>query len=274
MPVGLGGKGSYEAVWRLVPPLVAPGSLQMAVDWWLWDQLRQGLGRPALRFYSWSPVAISLGYHQRRWPQIWEGLEWQGQALEMVRRPTGGRAVLHHGDLTYMVVGSGLGGDRPQTYRAIVEFLIQGWRKLGLDLQYGQGGRGYAQIANCFAIATPADLVLANGTKFIGSAQLWRGNQVLQHGSMRLNPDQGLFQQIFGTSLSHPCPFPWDRMSDLDGLIRSLLAAAGDCWQVEFEEQPLSEGEWQKIRAIAPSFQVIPHPTSTPTLSQPNHVYV
>ena len=67
----------------------------MAIDRWLLQQHRAGKMPSTLRFYTWSPAAISLGYHQRDYPSFWEQLTWKGQPLDMVRRPTGGRAVLH-----------------------------------------------------------------------------------------------------------------------------------------------------------------------------------
>ncbi|MEO1299948.1 MAG: lipoate--protein ligase family protein, partial [Cyanobacteria bacterium J06636_16] len=75
----------------------------MAVDTWLLDQLIAGQQPPTLRFYRWRPAAISLGYHQKRWPATWRALSWQDQPVDLVKRPTGGRAVLHQGDLTYAI---------------------------------------------------------------------------------------------------------------------------------------------------------------------------
>src|SRR5690348_857544 len=142
---------------RLIPLMEAPGRVQMAIDEWLLEQHRLGLHPPALRFYTWSPIAISLGYHQRRWPDFWQNLTWQGTKIDLVRRPTGGRAVLHQGDLTYAVVTSGLTGDRLKVYQKLCEFLIQGWRSLGVNLHYGSAGRGYIHNPNCFGTATGAD---------------------------------------------------------------------------------------------------------------------
>ncbi|MGB3204024.1 MAG: biotin/lipoate A/B protein ligase family protein, partial [Crinalium sp.] len=184
-------------VWRLIPLIEASGSIQMAIDEWLLEQHRLGTHPPTLRFYTWHPSAISLGYHQRQYPEFWENLTWQGTKLDLVRRPTGGRAVLHQGDLTYAVITSGFKGTRLQVYEQICEFLIQGWKELGLELHYGSAGRGYIHNPNCFGTATGADLVLADGSKFIGSAQLRRGNAILQHGSMRLTQDTTLFSQVF-----------------------------------------------------------------------------
>ncbi len=146
----------------------------MAIDTWLFEQYCEGSQPPILRFYTWEPAAISLGYHQSRYPAEWQDLRWQGRLLDIVRRPSGGRAVLHQGDLTYAVITSGM-GNRMQAYRSICEFLIQGWRSLNVSLDYGQPGRGYIHNPNCFGTATAADLVTPGGTKLIGSAQQRRG---------------------------------------------------------------------------------------------------
>ena len=182
----------------------------MAIDRWLLEQHLSGNHPPTLRFYTWSSPTISLGYHQKQYPQHWQNLIWEGKKLDLVRRPTGGRAVLHQGDLTYAVVTSGLPGSRIEAYKKICEFLIQGWKNLGVYLHYGTAGRGYIHNPNCFGTATSADLVLPDKTKFIGSAQLRRRNVILQHGSIRLQPDPELFAQVFGVESFTPVKLPDD----------------------------------------------------------------
>ncbi len=235
-------------MWRFIPLLEASGDVQMAIDSWLLKQHQSG-HPPALRFYTWSPPAISLGYHQHKYPEHWQHLVWQGEKVDLVRRPTGGRAVLHQGDLTYAVVTSdvtsGIVGSRVQVYQKICEFLIQGWRSLGIELQYGTAGRGYIHNPNCFGTATGADLILPDGTKLIGSAQLRRGGTILQHGSMRLHPSAELFTQVFGTESFSPVHFPQNL--DIEKIIAALIAAAEDCFGMEFKVQPLSESEWEAI---------------------------
>lgn len=234
--------------WRFIPLLQASGKIQMALDAWLLAQHFQGLSPPVLRFYTWSPPAISLGYHQYHWPVAWNHLTWQGQPVELVRRPTGGRAVLHQGDLTYMVVTSGLTGNRTQVYQRICEFLVQGWRSLGIHLNYGQVGRGYIHNPNCFGTATGADLVLEDGSKLVGSAQLRRGTAILQHGSIPLEPKLDLFTQVFGTtSPLIPQPLPLQGEALFQTVIEALISAAGDCFNTKLVEQPLSASEWQSV---------------------------
>jgi len=231
--------------WRLIPPLCAAGAVQMAIDAWLFEQHLQGLQPPSLRFYTWQPAAISLGYHQRQFPDDWKTLTWNDQPLDLVRRPTGGRAVLHQGDLTYSVVTSGLPNDRRRAYQAICEFLIQGWRSLGVDLVYGQAGRGYIHNPNCFGTATAADLVIAGSdTKLIGSAQLRNKGVVLQHGSMRLCPSPDLFEMVFDITPDLP-KISFDEGHET--IIEQLVEAAKTYFDAQFVVQPLSQQEWGAI---------------------------
>ena len=216
----------------------------MAIDCWLLEQHLSG-HPSSLRFYTWSPPAISLGYHQRQYPAYWQDIVWQGKKVELVRRPTGGRAVLHQGDLTYAVVTSGLNGSRVQMYEKICQFLIQGWRSLNVELHYGTAGRGYIHNPNCFGTATGADLVTVDNCKLIGSAQLRRGSAILQHGSIRLQPNAELFATVFGAESFSCVQLPQNL--NVETIIAALLAAAIDCFNIQLVLQPLSEDEWKQI---------------------------
>lgn len=244
--------------WRFIPPFCAPGATQMAVDSWLFDQHCQGNHPPILRFYTWQPIAISLGYHQRQYPADWATLTWEGQPIDLVRRPTGGRAVLHQGDLTYTVITSGLPPQRQQAYQYLCEFLIQGWRSLGVELFYGTAGRGYIHNPNCFETATAADLVLADGAKLIGSAQLRRGDAVLQHGSMRLHQSSALFQAVFQSEPRLPQLPAHFRLEDLpQQAIAQLLQTAIVHFDADFDYQPLTADEFATIQQTAPRWQTL-----------------
>lgn len=227
----------------------------MAIDRWLFEQHCLGLLPSILRFYTWEPVALSLGYHQRHVPDAWSRLTWRGDLVEVVRRPSGGRAVLHQGDLTYAVITSSMPSRRVEAYEQICEFLVAGWRSLGVPLCYGSARRGYMHNPSCFSTATGADLVMPDGTKLIGSAQLRRGSAILQHGSMRLCPDPGLFEQVFGVSLGS-IQLPWgadapDQARSLpavNSIMDALVSAACECFDIQLVIQPLSEQEWAAIR--------------------------
>lgn len=249
-----------RSVWRFIPFLEASGGLQMAIDAWLLEQHSQGKHPPTLRFYTWKPATISLGYHQRSWPEFWQNLTWQGQPVELVRRPSGGRAVLHQGDLTYAVVTSRLPKRRLEAYQTVCKFLIEGWGQLGFPLVYGSAGRGYIHNPNCFETATGADLILPDGSKLIGSAQLRRDNAILQHGSMRLEPDIELHRRVFGIN---SVPSIVQRFNSVDSdsdvknlVITALVRAACECFNIDLQTQPLLNHEWQAIQANLPKFSV------------------
>jgi lipoate---protein ligase len=224
----------------------------MAVDSWLIDQHVKGLQPPSLRFYTWRSPTLSLGYHQRQFPAHWNNLQWQGQPIELVRRPTGGRAVLHQGDLTYALVISrsqnglqdGLKSSRRAVYEQLCQFLIEGWRSLGVTLHFGGAERGYIHNPSCFGTATAADLVMADGYKLIGSAQLYREGCVLQHGSIRLRPESELFEAVFGEKVLPPdLPMPLRTEKGMGKIVRSLQNSAAQHFGVSFEVQPLTAEE-------------------------------
>jgi lipoate---protein ligase len=232
--------------WRLIPPIAAPGQVQMAIDQWLFNQHCSGLHPPTLRFYTWSPAAISLGYHQSKFPDAWRELTWNAQPIALIRRPSGGRAVLHQGDLTYAVIASGFSANRAEAYCKICKFLTEGWRSLSVPLHFGRTERNYIHNPNCFGTATNADLMTEDGTKLIGSAQFRRGNAILQHGSMRLNPDLDLFQKVFKQSLNF-VPIVIPQQTIIDALINSAQRS----FNIQLISQPLSHEEWHEINALA-----------------------
>jgi lipoate-protein ligase A len=164
----------------------------MALDDWLLDR-----GEPALRLYGWARPTLSLGRHQRRLPAHWSALAAAGM-IEVVRRPSGGRAVLHgRGDLTYALIWPDPPPDRRVAYRLACLWLQEAFAALDLPLHFGGEAATARSPASCFASATAADLVDAAGHKRIGSAQLWRRGRLLQHGSIQLRPDPALWQAIF-----------------------------------------------------------------------------
>jgi len=227
--------------WRYIPLIEAPGQVQMSIDLYLVKQYEAGEQPPILRFYTWSPVAISLGYHQRQYPDYWKSLLYQGQPIDLVRRPTGGRAVLHQGDLCYSLITSDSSGSFYEGYIKICEFLQLGWLSLGVKLTYGEQRRSYLKQTNCFSTSTGADLVDGEGIKRIGNAQLRRKNTILQQGSMRLNTDAQLYQEIFLEVA------PSQLNLSQEKVIESLEKSAAICFQKPLVKQSLQDREWQQI---------------------------
>jgi lipoate-protein ligase A len=216
----------------------------MAIDRWMFQQLIAG-GPPMLRLYRWSTPALSLGRHQQRWPA-----HWREAGVELVRRPSGGRAVLHAGELTYALVFAPKQRDREAVYRQGCRWLQEAMALAGEPLQFGQASAtAAAQRSSCFATATAADLVSASGAKRIGSAQLWSGQALLQHGSLLLDPPRDLWQRLFQTDPPPLAPLAWDE----DGLVAQLRWAADQhlCGGGLFSE-PLHADEWLAVRALEP----------------------
>ena len=235
---------NFPQDWHYISPIEADGQTQMAIDEWLLNQHLAGEIPSVLRFYTWNPVAISLGYHQRKYPETWHHLTYQNQPIDIVRRPSGGRAVLHQGELTYALITSNLQGDRCQAYKALCQFLINGFQELGMELEYGDRQRNYTRHDNCFRTQTNADLVTPTGYKLIGSAQLRRKQAILQHGSIRLNPDATLYQHIFGETLTPPNMI---KNLEIKHLINHLKSSFQTQWQVTLKPKEISGEEWQKI---------------------------
>jgi lipoate-protein ligase A len=177
--------------WRLLLAFDQPGAWHMATDDALHAAFVPGRDRPILRLYSWAPACLSLGYGQ---PSTDVDLAACRQAgIDLVRRPTGGRAVLHDHELTYAVIAATddpiVGGSIAQSYRAIAAGLLAGLRALGVDAVLAAGSPGGDLAARrsgaCFAVATRHEIVW-RGHKLAGSAQLRRGGVLLQHGSLLL----------------------------------------------------------------------------------------
>ena len=230
--------------WRWIPPLLADGSTQMAIDRWMLDCQMAGTGSACLRLYRWSRPTLSLGRHQRQIEPHWLELRHRG-VLDLVRRPSGGRAVLHAGEITYALACRPASSHRLTAYNQACLWLQEVFSSLGLPLQFGQlRARQASQRGNCFASGTAADLVHGDGSKRIGSAQLWQGPCLLQHGSVLLSPPMDLWQPVF----DEPPPQLPDLPVDLQGLEALLLQAAQEhlCGG-SLLEQPLLEQEWQAI---------------------------
>jgi lipoate-protein ligase A len=179
-----------RAAWRLLDTPPAPGAWNMAVDEALADSVRAG-GPPVLRVYRWSPPCLSLGRNQPS--DGYDRGEIARRGLDVVRRPTGGRAVLHHRELTYSVAAREgvLGGPR-QAYAAINRALVAGLARLGVPAHLQPAGQARAplpSLAPCFEQPVEGE-VTAAGRKLIGSAQRADRGVLLQHGSLPIEDDQ------------------------------------------------------------------------------------
>jgi lipoate-protein ligase A len=154
---------------------------------------------PTIRFYGWRPAAVSLGYFQKAAAEV-NLEECRRQGIDVVRRLTGGRAVLHDAELTYSIIVSEKNPLVPATitasYRFFSQGLLAGLKLLGIEAQmtmprsaYGQTKRQPASAA-CFDAPSHYEVTF-NGRKLIGSAQVRKEGVVLQHGSILIKFDPG-----------------------------------------------------------------------------------
>lgn len=177
--------------WRLIRSGPQPGKMNMALDAAVLEAVEGGTTLPTLRLYGWAPPCLSLGYSQPFSDVDLERLEANG--WDLVRRPTGGRAILHTDELTYSVIGPKtdprLSGGLMDSYRRISRALFQALQNLGLPVEVHAGKNPLAHHQPvCFE--NPSDFeITVNGKKIIGSAQARKKRGILQHGSLPLTGD-------------------------------------------------------------------------------------
>lgn len=234
--------------WRLLAPIEASGPWQMAIDRWLLARAVAGDRRPLLRFYRWSRPTLSLGHHQHQLDRGWPELISSG-TMDLVQRPSGGRAVLHAGDLTYALIWPEAPSGRRQAYAAASHWLVEGFSRLGLSLGFGDAPADHSS-SQCFSSSTAADLVEPGGGKRVGSAQLWRRGCLLQHGSVLIKPPTGLWQQVFGSAppALSPLPQPVRHWRDLANHLSEVAATTLPGGGRGLEPVRLSPSDWEEIR--------------------------
>ena len=165
----------------------------MAVDESVLEHIHRGESKPTLRLYSWNPPCLSLGHAQSFKDVDVERLHAQG--WEVVRRVTGGRAILHTDELTYSVTGSAdepvLAGGVLESYNRLAQALLHAAQSLSVPVEMKEHEDGHTQQnlnPVCFEVPSTYEITV-NGKKLIGSAQARKKEGVLQHGSLPLFGD-------------------------------------------------------------------------------------
>lgn len=178
--------------WRLVDSGYLDPYQNMAIDEAVLEAVAAGMVPPTLRFYGWRPAALSLGYFQRLEQEV--DLEaCQRLGVKVVRRLTGGRAVLHEHELTYCLVAPddhpAVSGSVLESYLKISRGLVQGLKNLGITAELAEGQHGPEPAsAACFDAPSRYELTVG-GKKLVGSAQTRKYGVVLQHGSILVKLD-------------------------------------------------------------------------------------
>lgn len=179
--------------WRLLRHTPAPGAWNMAVDEAILQGVIAGDSPPTLRLYAWQPACVSLGYAQPIADVDRAALAARG--WEVVRRPTGGRAILHTDELTYSVIGPDsepcLAGGVLESYQRLSGGLLAALQQLAVPVVAGRkNGMMPGGDPNPVCFEVPSDYELTvDGRKLVGSAQARRGGAVLQHGTLPLEGD-------------------------------------------------------------------------------------
>jgi lipoyl(octanoyl) transferase len=195
-----------KEIWRFIDSGLGSPSFNMALDEALLDWHSEGKIPPVIRFYGWNPATLSVGYFQKVEKEI--DLEAVAKhRLGFVRRPTGGRGVLHEHELTYSVIVSEEHPDMPKTvmeaYRVISEGILKGFQHLGLEAYFAvpktleeRDALKNPRSAVCFDAPSWYELVV-EGRKVAGSAQTRQKGVILQHGSILLDLDEDKLFSLF-----------------------------------------------------------------------------
>ncbi len=164
----------------------------MAVDEAVLESMGRGDSLPTLRLYAWDPACLSLGFAQR-YADV-DVTRLRARGWDVVRRITGGRAILHTDELTYSVVGPAdnpiLAGSVLESYNRLARALLTAVRALELPVEMKEGKADESGQSNpvCFEVPSTYEITV-DGKKLIGSAQARRKEGVLQHGSLPLTGD-------------------------------------------------------------------------------------
>jgi lipoate-protein ligase A len=203
--------------WRYIDSGANIGAYNMAIDEELLARAQAGEAMPALRLYTWRPPAVSLGRFQKIETAV-NAEVCKERGIDIVRRITGGRAVLHHRELTYSIIAR---TDNPLfppdvrgTYKVIAAGLLAGLKNLGIHAEMvSRSNRHAAQVKkdikapSCFSSPSWYEIIV-NGKKIVGSAQRRVTGAFLQHGSILIQYDPALEAEVIpggGTAEAVTC---------------------------------------------------------------------
>ena len=205
----------------IISTLKASGITQMSLDLYFLDRtIFDENILFTLRFYLWQGHWISVGYHQKNLPNHWIRLSEEG-IIRIIKRPSGGGAVLHSGGITYAITFK-KPTYRKFSYQVINNWLINYFSSLDIHLKYGTIKKSTIQ-ENCFSSSYTSDLIDQHGIKRVGSAQYWKKGSFLQHGEIQLNPPKELWSRIFKMEAPPSIKLNLERNELINNLRNSFL---------------------------------------------------
>ncbi|HEX6290757.1 MAG TPA: lipoate--protein ligase family protein [Herpetosiphonaceae bacterium] len=243
-------------LWRLLVMLPRSGAENMAIDQAITD-LYAAEQVPTLRFYRWTPACLSLGLGQRLERDV-DQAACAELGIDIVRRPTGGRAILHDQEVTYSLVAASddplvYAGSIVQSYRAISHALCAGLAQLGIapELAPAPSARS-AKSAACFDLPSDYEITLS-GRKLVGSAQARQQGAVLQHGSILLHADAEAWTRALklppsldGLALARRLIALDEALGytpSFDAVVAALIRGFEQCWQIVLVPGALTPAE-------------------------------
>jgi lipoate-protein ligase A len=185
--------------WLFVSDLRYPSEMNMARDEALFNEVMAGEIPGAIRFYDWDKTALTLGYHQRNFSFADSSLD-----LPVLRRPTGGGAVLHSNDITFSICAPVEGvfqGDIPYTYRIVSEIFLEAFRICGVDAEMQSSQSRFANV--CFERSANLELSFRD-KKIMGAAQVRKKGFFLLQGVIPLRVDEKIYSRVFGSPVKIP----------------------------------------------------------------------
>lgn len=254
---------------RLIRDGIYAGSCNMAIDEALLVQLVKGESLPTLRFYRWEKPTVSLGYFQKLREFNLERIG--AMNLDIVRRPTGGRAVLHWDEVTFCLTIPTKNQGLWDIFRGIHEAIGRGLNILGIPAKVlpvlknseEKSNGGSLRTSACFASPSRYELTL-NGKKIAGSAQKKYGDFMLIHGSIPIKPNfRMLFNVVnFPDEESRTRAYEsgitkmtslFDEMGrdyDFEVISDAIVSGFEEKWESEIKEGKFSEAEWEEIHKL------------------------
>ncbi len=260
--------------WRLIPLDVNHGAFQMATDVVL--ALTES-STPILRFYLWEPYTISLGHHQSE--ELVDYTSCANQEIDVVRRPTGGRAIFHSEELTYMVVlprtHPVAAGGVHEVHNRISQALANGLKRLDIPVMLNaevpdlrEHYQNTTDSFSCFSTATQYELQI-DGKKLVGSAQRKYPNTILQHGSILIGQSHKKLPEFLKLEKSKKTRLATqfeEKTTELNshlpesitpfGLAHALIDGFHDFFQCDFESKPMTEEETKQVQVSQSQFEL------------------
>ncbi|HZG14904.1 MAG TPA: biotin/lipoate A/B protein ligase family protein [Candidatus Bathyarchaeia archaeon] len=260
--------------WRFIMSDAMSPDMNMAIDEAILTAHSEGKVPPTVRFYTWNPATLSIGYFQKSEKEI-DTEEVAKRGIGFVRRPTGGRAVLHDKELTYSVIVSEKHPQMPssvtEAYKVISLGLLYGFQALGLQaemvsLASEEEKEKYSSPGSsaCFDSPSWYELVV-EGKKVAGSAQTRQKGVILQHGSILLDMDVELLFSLLkfpsdrvkqrmmdsfrqkAVTINDVSPTPVSLQEAVAAFRKGFASGLG----IELVEQGLTDEEWKLAEQLA-----------------------